>query len=282
MNRRNRTLLVLLVAVGLASIATYLVYRAVSRIPERQVEVATVFVAVASEDLPVGTMLTKDQIKVVGWPKGSPVEGSFSSPDALVGRGLIQSVKGNEPLTENKLAPLAAGAGLPPSIPPGMRALSVRVNDVIGVAGFTVPGTRVDVLVTLRANETTMSRAVVSNIQVLTAGTRYDQEQSKNGQPIPTTVVTLMVTPEDAERITLAENSGAITLVLRNPLDVVPTDTKGVRLASLMGAPDPAPVVKTDKGQRRVVAPRPAVPETPKFYSVEAIRAAKRSEEVIK
>jgi len=282
MNRRNRTLLVLLVAVGLASIATYLVYRAVSRIPERQVEVATVFVAVASEDLPVGTMLTKDQIKVVGWPKGSPVEGSFSSPDALVGRGLIQSVKGNEPLTENKLAPLAAGAGLPPSIPPGMRALSVRVKDVIGVAGFTVPGTRVDVLVTLRANETTMSRAVVSNIQVLTAGTRYDQEQSKNGQPIPTTVVTLMVTPEDAERITLAENSGAITLVLRNPLDVVPTDTKGVRLASLMGAPDPAPVVKTDKGQRRVVAPKPAVPETPKFYSVEAIRAAKRSEEVIK
>lgn len=282
MNRRNRTLLVLLVAVGLASVATYLVYRAVSRIPERQVEVATVFVAVASEDLPVGTMLTKDQIKVVGWPKGSPVQGSFSSPDALVGRGLIQSVKGNEPLTENKLAPLAAGAGLPPSIPPGMRALSVRVNDVIGVAGFTVPGTRVDVLVTLRTNDTTIARAVVSNIQVLTAGTRYDQEQSKNGQPIPTTVVTLMVTPDDAERITLAENSGAITLVLRNPLDVVPTDTKGVRLASLMGAPDPAPVVKTDKGQRRVVVPKPAVPETPKFYSVEAIRAAKRSEEVIK
>jgi pilus assembly protein CpaB len=283
MNRRNRTLLVLLVAVSLASAATLLVYRAVTRIPERQVEVASVFVAVASEDLPVGTMLTKEQVKVVGWPKSSPVEGSFTSPDAVVGRGLIQSVKANEPLTENKLAPLASGAGLPPSIPPGMRALSVRVNDVIGVAGFTVPGTRVDVLVTLRNNDTTMSRAVVSNIQVLTAGTRYDQEQSKNGQPIPTTVVTLMVTPEDAERITLAENSGAITLVLRNPLDVVPTDTKGVRLASLMGAPDPAPVVKTDKGQRRVVVPKamPAV-ETPKFYSVEAIRAAKRSEEVIK
>jgi hypothetical protein len=73
-----------------------------------------------------------------------------------------------------------------------------------------------------------------------------------------------------------------LTLVLRNPLDIVPTDTKGVRLASLMGAPDPAPVVKTDKGQRRVVVPKPAVPETPKFYSVEAIKAAKRTEEVIK
>jgi pilus assembly protein CpaB len=283
MNRRNRTLLVLLVAVGLASAATYLVYRAVSRIPERQVEVASVFVAVAAEDLPVGTMLTKDQVKLVGWPKSSPLQGAFSSPDALVGRGLVQSVKTNEPLTENKLAPTAAGAGLPPTIPPGMRALSLRVNDVIGVAGFTVPGTRVDVLVTLHTNDTTMSRAVVSNVQVLTAGTRYDQEQAKDGQPIPTTVVTLMVTPEDAERITLAQNTGGITLVLRNPLDVTPTDTEGVRLASLLGAPDPAPVVKVERsGQRRVVVPKPAVAEAPKFYSVEAIRAAKRSEEVIK
>jgi pilus assembly protein CpaB len=164
-----------------------------------------------------------------------------------------------------------------------MRALSLRVNDVIGVAGFTVPGTRVDVLVTVRANETTMSRAVVSNAQVLTAGTRYDQEQAKDGKPIPTTVVTLLLTPEDAERITLAEHSGSINLVLRNPLDVVPTDTKGVRLASLMGTPDPAPVVKDVKGQRRVVVPKavPAV-DAPKFYSVEAIKAAKRSEEVIK
>jgi pilus assembly protein CpaB len=282
MNRRNRTLLVLLVAIGLASAATYLVYRAVSHIPERRVEVASMFVAVASEDMPVGTMLTKEQVKLVGWPQSSPVQGSFSSADAVVGRGLIQSVRANEPLTENKLAPVEAGAGLPPSIPPGMRALSVRVNDVIGVAGFTVPGTRVDVLVTLHANDTTLSRAVLSNIQVLTAGTRYDQEQAKDGKPIPTTVVTLMVTPEDAERLTLAQSSGAITLVLRNPLDVVPTDTKGVRLASLMGAPDPPPVVKEVKGQRRVVVPKPVAPPEPKFYSVEAIRAAKRTEEVIK
>jgi pilus assembly protein CpaB len=221
-------------------------------------------------------------VKLVGWPQSSPVQGSFSSADAVVGRGLIQSVRANEPLTENKLAPVEAGAGLPPSIPPGMRALSVRVNDVIGVAGFTVPGTRVDVLVTLHANDTTLSRAVLSNIQVLTAGTRYDQEQAKDGKPIPTTVVTLMVTPEDAERLTLAQSSGAITLVLRNPLDVVPTDTKGVRLASLMGAPDPPPVVKEVKGQRRVVVPKPVAPPEPKFYSVEAIRAAKRTEEVIK
>jgi pilus assembly protein CpaB len=285
MNRRNRTIIVLLVAIGLASSATYFVYRAIARIPVRQVEVASVHVAVAAENLPLGTRLTKEHVKLVGWPSSSPVDGSFSSAENLVGRGLIQPVRANEPLTENKLAPIEAGAGLPPSIPPGMRALSVRVNDVIGVAGFTTPGTRVDVLVTLTRGEVSMSRAVVSNVQVLTAGTLYDQEQSKDGKAIPSTVVTLMVTPEDAERITLAQSSGSIMLVLRNPLDIVPTETKGVRLASLMGAPDDPPVVKVDKGQTRVVARKPVVapaPEASKIYSVEAIRAAKRSEEVVK
>jgi pilus assembly protein CpaB len=242
------------------------------------------YVTVATENLPMGTRVTKDQLKVVGWPAASPVVGSFATPDAIVGRGLIQPVAANEPLTESKLAPTEAGAGLPPSIPPGMRAMSVKVNEVIGVAGFAVPGTRVDVLATLHQQNESISRAVVSNVQVLTAGTRYDQEQAKDGKPIPSTVVTLMVTPDDAERIALAQSSGSVTLVLRNPLDVVQTETKGVRMAGLMGAPDAAPVVKTVKGQARVVTPKPvaAVLPEPKIYSVEAIRAAKRSEEVIR
>ena len=288
MNRRNRMLIVLLAAVGLASAATFFVYRAITRIPVRQVEVASVYVAVAAENLPMGTRLKKEQIRLVGWPASSPVQGSFSTPDALVGRGLIQPVHVNEPLTETKLAPVEAGAGLPPSIPPGMRALSVRVNDVIGVAGFATPGTRVDVLVTLNRGEVSMSRAVVSNVQVLTAGTLYDQEQSKDGKAIPSSVVTLMVTPQDAERIALAQSAGTITLVLRNPLDIVPTETPGVRMGSLMGTPDAVPVMKSDSGPARVVARKPVVapppppppPESP--YSVETIRAAKRSEEVVK
>lgn len=285
MDRRNRTLVVLLVAFVTAGAASFMVYRAIKRIPERRIEVATMFVAVAAENLPTGTRLTKEQVKIVGWPAASPVPGSFPTPDAVVGRGLVQSVSINEPLTESKLAPIEAGAGLPPAIPPGMRALSVRVNEVIGVAGFTVPGTRVDVLVTLNRNQQQepIARAVVSNVQVLTAGTRYDQQQAKDGQPIPTNVVTLLVTPDDAERITLAQSTGSITLVLRNPLDVVPTQTNGVRMASLMGAPDPAPVVRVVKGQPRVVTPKPEPPpEPPKLiYTVEAIRAAQRKEEVI-
>jgi pilus assembly protein CpaB len=284
MNRRNRTLIVLLIAVVAAAGATFFVYRAITRIPVRQVEVASVYVAVAAENLPLGTRLTKEQVKLVGWPSSSPVQGAFSSVDGLVGRGLVQPVHANEPLTETKLAPIEAGAGLPPSIPPGMRALSVRVNDVIGVAGFTTPGTRVDVLVTLNRGETSMARAVVSNVQVLTAGTLFDQEQSKDGKAIPSTVVTLMVTPDDAERIVLAQSSGSIMLVLRNPLDIEQTETKGVRLASLMGAPDAAPTVKVDKGQPRVVPRKTEVLEVPaeKVLTVETIRAAKRSEEVIK
>lgn len=284
MNRRNRTLLVLLVAVALASAASFTVYRAIKRMPVREVEVATMHVAVAVENLPTGTRITKENVKIVGWPAASPVQGSFASPDALVGRGLIQTVAANEPLTESKLAPIEAGAGLPPSIPPGMRALSIRVNDVISVAGYTVPGTKVDVLVTLRGNDEGMSRVVVSNVQVLTAGTFYDQERAKDGKPIPTNVVTLLLTPEDAERVALATANGSITLVLRNPLDTLTTTTNGVRMASLMGAPGPAPVVKKQKGGGvRLERPKPVVaPEAPKFYSVEAIRSGKRSDEVIK
>jgi pilus assembly protein CpaB len=224
-------------------------------------------------------------VKLVGWPASSPVAGGIANVDDVVGRGLIQPVLANEPLTESKLAPRASGAGLPPSIPPGMRAMSVKTNEVIGVAGFTVPGTRVDVLVTLNQRDQSMARAVVSNALVLTAGTRYDQEQAKDGKPIPSTVVTLAVTPDDAERIALAQTTGNIVLVLRNPLDVLPTETKGIRMASLMGEPAPAPVMRKVGGQPRMVVPKPAPPVeivAEKIYSVEAIRAAKRTEEVVR
>ena len=282
MNRRNRTLLVLLVAVGLASLATYGVFRTIKNIPVREVEVATSYVVVAAENLPLGTRIAKEQVKVVGWPAATPVQGSFASADEIIGRGLIQPVLANEPLTESKLAPKEAGAGLSPSITPGMRALSIKVNDVIGVAGFTVPGARVDVVVVINGNDG-MARTVVSNLQVLTAGTKYDIEQAKDGQPIPSSVVTLLVTPEQAERITLAQTNGSITLVLRNPLDTAPTQTNGIRMAGLMGASSTPPVEKPAAPKRKapvkeVIVDPPAPPPAPKPV-VEAIRAGKRSVE---
>ena len=281
MNRRTRTLIVLGAALSLAALASFMVFRAIQKMPVRQVEVATMHVAVATQSLPTGTMLAKDQVKIVGWPAASPVPGSFATVEQIVGRGLIQPVLANEPITESKLAALEAGAGLPPSIPAGMRAMSVRTNDVIGVAGFTVPGTHVDVLLTLNHQSDSMARVVVSNVKVLTAGTMYDQREAKGGKPIPSTVVTLAVTPEDAERIALAQSTGRIVLVLRNPLDVLPTDTKGIRMAALMGEPAPPPVEKKVKGIKRMVVPKPVSVE-PAIYRVEAIRAAKRTEEVVR
>jgi pilus assembly protein CpaB len=128
-----------------------------------------------------------------------------------------------------------------------------------------------------------MTRVVVSDVEVLTAGTRMDQAKARDGQAIPANVVTLLVTPDDAEKIALAASEGSIMLSLRNPLDRTPTQTMGVRTAALMGEPAPAPVVKTGGGRRVAVRPAVAVSApAPKVYTVETIRGAKRAEEVIR
>lgn len=288
MNRTTRTLIVVGVAVLVAGLASFGVYRAIQQMPVREVEVRSLYQIVAVRDLPMGTMLTKDDVRAVAWPASSPVPKGFTEVEAVLNRGLISSVVANEPLTETKLAPLEAGAGLPPSITEGMRAISVRVNEVIGVAGFVVPGTHVDVLVTVRPEEgqrDTISRVVVSDVQVLTAGTRYDQEKARDGQPIPTSVVTLLVLPEDAERIALAGNQGSIMLTLRNPLDRNPTESKGIRAATLFKGDASAPVVKQVEGRRvavRVAPPPSTAPPPPPVYRVETIRAAKRAEEIVR
>jgi pilus assembly protein CpaB len=284
MNRRTRSIVVVALALVMAAFASYAVYGAVTSLPVREVEVAHAFVAVATRPLPIGTRLTKDDVKLVAWPKASGIAGAFSSVEALVGRGLISSVLENEPITESRVAATSSGAGLPPAIPTGMRAISVKVDEVVGVAGFVVPGTHVDVLVTLGARgvaDEQIARVVVSNVTVLTAGTRYDQEEAKEGKPIRSTVVTLLVEPQDAEKVALAQTEGTILLTLRNPLDTESAPTSGVKLASLMGK---APAVSVP-APRRIAATHSA-PVTavgaPKVYTVEAIRAAKRTEETIR
>jgi pilus assembly protein CpaB len=286
MNRQTRTLVVVLVAVATASIASFAVYKAITHIPVRRVEIATRHAVVASAAMPMGTRLTSDSVKVVDWPERTPLNDGFDTIDAVVDRGLVAPVGENEPITESKLAPKEAGAGLPPAISPGMRAMSIKVNEVIGVAGFVVPGTRVDVLVTLqhRDKDDSMARVVVENVQVLTAGTRYDQDNAKKeGKPIPSTVVTLMVMPEDSERIALAQTEGQLMLSLRNPLDTKSADTHGVRTSSLFGAPPPppAPAVRVVT-QKPAVVPIVAAAPAPRLYTVETIRAAKRVDEVVK
>jgi pilus assembly protein CpaB len=284
MNRRTRTFVVVLIAIVLASLATLGVYRAVQRIPAREVEIATTHAVVAARPLTMGTLLTKDDVKLVEWPARTPLAGGFTSVDQVTNRGVTTAIQENEPLTDGKLAPAGSGGGLPPSIRQGMRAISVKVNEVIGVAGFVAPGTNVDVVVTIRAgSEGSMSRVVVSNVQVVTVGTRSDQQNPKDSKQTTSSVVTLMVTPDDAERIALASAEGQIILTLRNPLDTLPTTTEGTRMASLFGRTSPPPpVVRKAAASPRVLAPPPP-PEEPakKLYEVEAIRAAKRTEEIV-
>jgi pilus assembly protein CpaB len=289
MNRRNRHIVIVAVAVVTATLASAGIYRAVTRIPVREVEVAKTYVVVAARPLPPGVRLTAQDIRLAAWPSGSPIAGSFSTTEAVVNRALLAAVVENEPLLQTKVAAAAAGAGLSPAIPAGMRAMAVRVDEVIGVAGYLDTGTRVDLVVTIRNREESTSRTVVSNVQVLSAGTRYEQERARTGNEAPSAaaVVTLLVSPQDAERIALAQAEGQIMLVLRNPLDTQPTSTGGVRMAGLFGEPAPAP--EPPRPVRRAAPPKPqpaaveapAAPAPPPAYTVEAIRAAKRTEEEV-
>jgi pilus assembly protein CpaB len=290
MNRNTRTFIVLGVATVVAGLASFGVYQAISNIPERRVEIATKHAVVAAAEMPVGTLLTRDSVKLVAWPAQTPLQGGFSNVDEVVDRGLIAGVVENEPISESKLASKAAGAGLPPTITPGMRAISVKVNEVIGVAGFVVPGTRVDVVTIIQRDDSrqdTISRVVVSNVQVLSAGTRYDQEELKEGgKAIRSTVVTLMVSPVDAERVALAQAEGQLMLTLRNPLDVEPSLTTGARKAALFSDAAPVKAAPSRSPARRatvvaVVAPPVPPAVVPTSYRVETIRAAKRTEEVV-
>ena len=283
MNRELRTLAVLVVALAAAGLATFVVYRAIQSAPVKQVEVATQSVVVAAKALPVGALVGPDDVRLIAWPVKSPLAGGLARTEDAVGRGLLNAVAENEPLTDSKLAPRGVGAGLPPMIPLGMRAISVKVDEVIAVAGFTVPGTHVDVLVTVTEDKDSRTRTVVSNLQVLASGTRFDQQESKDGKPIPSTVVTLLATPEDGEKIAMAAAGGKVILALRNPLDTAPTETQGVRLASLTGPPAPPPIVKSVEGRKVVrAASPPPPPPPPKLYVVQTIKAAQVKEEVIK
>ena len=288
MDRSTRTAVVVVTAVVVAALASFGVYRAIQRMPVREVEVRSLHQVVATHDLEMGQLITKDDVKLVAWPASSPVAKGFTTIEMVLNRGLLDRVATNEPLTESKVAPLEAGAGLAPTIVEGMRALSIKVNDVIGVAGYVVPGAHVDVIVTLtdrNGGEGSMTRVVVSDVEVLTAGTQIDREKARDGQPIQASVVTLLVTPPDAERISLAASEGSIMLTLRNPLDRTRTETPGVRTAALLGAPAAAPVVKPS-GSRRVVvnkpAPAPSAPPAPTTYSVQTFKAGKPGQEIIR
>jgi pilus assembly protein CpaB len=286
---RNRIFAVFAIAILAGGGLAYGTYNFVQNQPV-QSAAPTQPVVVAAADLQLGSELRKEDLRVVNFPAGQAPQGVFANPSEIVGRGLIVTVVENEPILTAKLASKEAGAGLPPVIPEGMRAVSVRVNEVIGVAGYVLPGTRVDVVATASPNDEradTTSKLILSNVQVLTAGTRMEQDQEK-GKPMQVTVVTLLVNPEQSERLALASTEGKIQLALRNPLDQTAPETPGIKRAALVGSAKPALAAKQLASARprasRAVQPpvTQSVPLPEPMPTVEVIRGDKRAQEVIK
>jgi pilus assembly protein CpaB len=237
---------------------------------------------VAALPLPLGTRLQPEHLRTVPWPADEPIPGMYTRIEEPVNRALLTNVIENEPILEGKLAPLDAGGGLPATIPEGMRALSVSVNDVVAVAGFVTPGTMVDVLVTGSVGSggnQSITRTILENIRVLAAGQRIEQNQDGEPQTVP--VITLLVTPEQANVLTMASTEGRIQLALRNTIDTKRMEPSPVLRTSLFGIPRaPAPRPGPQRRTRpRTAAPEPAPqppPPPPPSFVVEVIHGDKR------
>jgi pilus assembly protein CpaB len=283
---RKRIFSVLLLAILAGGGLAYGMYNFMQNQPVQTGSVATQPIVVAAADLQLGAELKKDDLTVIQFPAGKAPEGTFSKPEEVLGRGLIVPIVKNEPILGAKLASKEAGSGLPPVIPEGMRAISVRVNEVVGVAGYVLPGNRVDVLAT--ANPTSVqsdmtTKVILSNVQVLTAGTRM--EQAPDSKPVQVTVVTLLVFPEQSERLALASTEGKIQLALRNPLDQGAPETPGIKTAGLMGTVrKPVERERSTTGRSRTVAlpVTVGISGASPIPTVEMIRGDKRATEVIK
>jgi len=198
-------------------------------------------IVLVARSLPVGAVLGERDLKMVSWPAEAVPGGYIRSIKDAVGRGVITPVAENEPLLEAKVSTKDAGGGLPIIIRDGMRAISVRVDEVIGVAGFVLPGTRVDVLLTLDKNAErpqSITKTLLQNVQTLAAGQSVTRD--KEGKPQTVTVITLLVSPENAELLTLATKEGRLQLALRNQLDTLPVATGGARADKLSPSAQPA------------------------------------------
>jgi pilus assembly protein CpaB len=279
-----RVFMVLVLAVTAGGALAFGTYNYVQQRPAKTVSIPSRQVIVAASDLDIGAELRREDVRIIDWPANAVPASAFSDPKDVIGRGIVLPVIENEPILPMKLASKDAGSGLPPAIPPGLRAVSVRVNEVIGVAGYVLPGTRVDVLATVSptGQQSDMtSKVILTNVQVLAAGTKIERDTDKN-KPMAVSVVTLLVDPEEAERLTLASTEGKIQLALRNPLDKTMPATHGIRPAALFGYGAPT---RTAVARTRVASGSPSKPVAaapPEMPTVEIIRGDKRAHEVVR
>ena len=279
---RMRVFIVLVLAIGAGGVFAFATYNYVQNMPAKEVSIPTKPVMVAASDLDIGSEITADNVRTINWPANSVPQFAFSDAKDVIGRGIVMPMIQNEPFLPMKLAAKDGGTGLTPAIPPGLRAVSVKVNEVIGVAGYVLPGTHVDVVATVSPtqNQADMTtKVILTNVEVLAAGTKIERTTDKD-KPIPVTVVTMLVDPEQAERLTLASTEGKIQLALRNPLDRNTPATRGVKPAALLGAPASTPRAVARVGTPNTVVA--AAPRGPEPVTVEIIRGEKRAREVVR
>ncbi len=265
MARRTRPFLMLALALASGGTAAYLALRYIREqaTPLMAAQPKNAQVVVAARALPLGTVLGERDLKTIEWIGTAVPPGFISTPQQALSRGLITAVTENEPILEGKLAAQGIGGGLPIIIEPGMRGFSMAVDQIVGVAGWVLPSTRVDVLLTMSDIQGTRepaTKVIMQNVRTLAAGQSIQQD--KEGKPQTVGVVTFLLTPEQAETLALASGQGRIQLALRNTLDTALIQTRGTRQSALMGRIGAAPAARASAGRRteavRVAAPEPA------------------------
>src|SRR5208337_2172179 len=268
MNPR-RLLVALSAALLLSGAVTYFLSRKISRRTAGTPVLTTQKYVAASRPLQAGEVLKPESLTLLEWPAKAPFEAVFSRIEDVTGRALIYPVTARQPILEGYLAVAGSGIGLTVKIPEGMRATSVRSDEIVGVAGFLFPGSHVDVLVTLHGDAVPLpeTQIVLQDVEVLTAGQKIEPEPGGKAETVG--VVTLLLTPEDAQKVVLASNQGSIHFVLRNGADrgqVVPLP---VSIAQLTGE-------ARGRGMAANASALARIPKKP-AYVVETILGDKRS-----
>ena len=273
---RTRLLMIGVLALALGAFVSLLVYKNLQGRGASNTEAGS-DVIVAADDIQVGARIEEHDVRTAKFPTSGLPSGAYSRRSQVLGRGVIIPISKGEFILPTKLAPENAGSGLPSLIPPGMRAVSVRVNEVVSVAGFVGPGTRVDILLTGPPNGSTepQTTTVLQNVAVIASG--HTLERNAAGEAQNTPVITLLTSPEDAERVTLASSEGKIQLVLRNPLD---THQDGVEAANARGlykggTPSPPP-----RAAVHPVKHKAEPPPSPSVLSVEVYQGDKKPDVV--
>ena len=242
-------------AAVLATTVTLLVFR---RLRSGLSQRAVTQIVASTKELPAGVALSAKDVTVIDWPSDVPLAGSFNKGDAVIGHPLIRPLGAREPILQRNLGVEGSGIGLSTKIPPGMRATAVRSNEIVGVAGFLYPGSHVDVLATYNLPGTagSLTQTVLQDVEVLTAGQTI--EPDPQGKPEQVNVVTLLLSPDDSQRLQLASTQGSIQFVLRNGTDKKNVDLHPTRIDQLVAAAKPPdPPKKT--GKRIVVPPSTAI-----------------------